>query len=327
MNNNKIIYTLNKNYPQALSISLLSKELNIDQQQLELKINNLIENNWPLVYKQDKVRLKIPMYTDIGINKHVYHSNNISLKVFRTINSTNLYAKENIQQLDNRSILLAYEQTAGVGRLERAWYSPMGKSLSLTIVLKELTHEIDVALMSQLTGAALVKTFIHFADNVSLKWPNDVLVNRRKVAGILCELEMSPDKKINLIIGVGINLSQTNNDFNPDIQQKATSIREAIGETFNPDELIALFINNFFDLYDHYSESKQPNIFMNICREYSVLINEVVRATNSKNESRLIEVLDILNDGGLLIKDLRTNQIETLISSEISLRHPDGYYI
>lgn len=323
----KLIYILNQYFPNAISTSMLSKELNLDLKRLELLINELLIDKWPVDYNNGELRLKTPMYTDIGIMEQVDPNIDLTLKCFRVIDSTNLYAKEHLSQLNNPTVLLAYEQTAGVGRLERTWDSPMGKSLSLTFVLKNLPHNLNIALMSQLSGAALVKTLNPYGSNVSLKWPNDVLINRLKVAGILCELEMNSAGELNLIIGVGVNLNQTSNEFDPSLRQKATSIQESFGKSINPDTLIASFINNFFNLFHHYTESKNSSSFMNICREYSVLLNEVVRATSSKNESRLIEVLDIQNDGGLLVKDLTTQSIETLISSEISLRHPDGYYI
>ena len=137
---------------------------------------------------------------------------------FSEIDSTNAYAKRlDFAEVTERLVLVADYQTAGYGRFGRAWESTNQNNLFSTIVFVEpVCVKKPYALYM---GVALQETFAHFAIPTKMKWPNDILKDNGKIAGILVETQIK-EQLIKQCIGVGVNLSQTS--FSEEVAKKAT---------------------------------------------------------------------------------------------------------
>jgi BirA family transcriptional regulator, biotin operon repressor / biotin---[acetyl-CoA-carboxylase] ligase len=122
------------------------------------------------------------------------------------------------------ALVLADHQTAGRGRLGRTWFSPPRQNLYLSLVLRPQVPIESVATITLALGLGVAEAVHHFVPDapVEVKWPNDVLLARRKAVGILVEASLSGGKLRHVIAGIGIDVLQT--EFDPEIAQLATSI-------------------------------------------------------------------------------------------------------
>ncbi|NOT62910.1 MAG: biotin--[acetyl-CoA-carboxylase] ligase, partial [Acidobacteria bacterium] len=148
-----------------------------------------------------------------------------------TLGSTNDYLKE-LVDAPEFTCVVADEQTAGRGRRDRAWVSLPGEGLYLSVLLRPAANSQNVALISLLTAIAVAETLAEYrVAGLDIKWPNDVLLNERKVCGILVEGASSGAQSLRLIVGIGVNLNHQS--FPPEIAETATSLFLQLGQTVN----------------------------------------------------------------------------------------------
>ena len=132
-----------------------------------------------------------------------------SIIFFESIPSTNTFLKKNISSIKDGTVVIALNQTAGKGTRNRKWISKAGSSLTFSLLLKvEFFH---LSFLTLFIGVCIAKSINRLKPNIlNLKWPNDLYVEKNKVGGILVESIHHNNKKCDVIIGVGINLSSFN---------------------------------------------------------------------------------------------------------------------
>lgn len=244
------------------------------------------------------------------------------LILFDSVESTNQVAKERIQSdFVDGEVILALEQTAGKGRLGREWTSAKGKAITMSIVLKPAVEK--PYLLTQLTAASLAAALSPLTE-CSIKWPNDLLVNNKKVAGILTETVYSGSTLEAIVIGIGINVNQDAVDFPESILTKASSLKMELGSPVDPNTLAASFLNSFENMYQKYVQTQDPSPFLDICRDKSLIIGKTVWIINGTQKKKA-RVKDIGADGELRVVDDMTGMEEALYGGEVSIRGIDGY--
>lgn len=324
-NSDKIIYELNKVYPAGLSFNQLAK---ITTQALPIIkdfMNELNDHQWPIEITQSNATLKLPLFSVKNIQDLLPEDmkKQLTFKSFKTIDSTNAYATTYLSKLVDCSVFFAYHQTRGKGRMDRSWHSPVGASISMSLILKERgLEDRKLNIISLITALALVKALDQMKITSQIKWPNDVLVNGRKVAGILCQMEAHSSKKVDLIIGLGININQVN--FPDDLKDKATSLRNEYNQVIDPNTLIANFLIHFHKIMK--LEQSNRTIISQI-KDYSYLPNDIVQLTPANGPIEMVQIIDLAEDGGLIVKNQETQQTKTVYSGEVSIRKFDGSYI
>ena len=192
--------------------------------------------------------------------------------------------------------VLAEEQTGGRGRLGRSWVSPAGKNLYLTLVmrppasrLRALSIVPALAAAEALEGAAGL--------SCSLKWPNDVLVGGRKIAGILIETELMGDQVKYGLVGMGLNVN-FDVEAVPEIADIATSVRRELGRDGPREEVLAAYLNAF---EARYVQALQGDTAFRAWRSRLETLGRRVRATlGERVEVGLAEDVDA--EGSLLIR-------------------------
>lgn len=323
-----LIFQLNKQFPNPVPTEILSQQFDCSAAEIIEAVEELRALGLVIHSYNSGLQLASPLYSIPGIKTYLNTQTfgNQGLYLFETIDSTHTYVSNNLSTIDHGSVLLAYSQTAGRGRRGRKWSSPIGKSLSLSIVLKEFAAQMKPTLLTQLTAAALQQALSETGLPVAIKWPNDLLINRRKVAGVLTEAMFERQVLQAITIGIGINLNQSQTDFPTEIHTKATSLALETESPFFADKLIAQFLKIFEHFYQDYQQSLDPEPFLSICRQESAVIGESVTVVQG-DKRRDVEVLGIEATGELLVRDLSSQEQMTLISSEVSLRNPDGSYI
>jgi BirA family biotin operon repressor/biotin-[acetyl-CoA-carboxylase] ligase len=184
------------------------------------------------------------------------------------------------------TVVVAEEQTAGRGRLDRAWYSP----------------KYTGAWMSIISAVAVVQA-IQEVTNLSpdIKWPNDVLLNGKKLVGILTEMQADFDRIHSVIIGIGINVNQQEMDFNEQIKHIATSLRIEKGEEINRAALMQAFFLKLETLYEEYLKNGFGLIKV-LWETYAISIGKrIIARTMTANIEGFAK--GITDEGVLLIED------------------------
>ncbi len=160
---------------------------------------------------------------------------------FPQIPSTNTYAMENLVSLPDRQVIIADKQTDGRGRFERKWVSDIIGNVYMSIVLKNISLENLTPYMAQVICGVLES----YGVNPVIKKPNDVMVDGKKIAGVLSQSSTRGDKPNGIVIGIGVNLNLTGSDLEK-IDQPATSLNLLVGGPVNRDCFIEKLLDDFF---------------------------------------------------------------------------------
>jgi len=229
---------------------------------------------------------------------------------FDKIDSTNTYLKTHASELNSGTIVDAKIQTSGYGRKNRTWYDDGINNLSFSLLLKIEVRQ-DFPILTQAVAAAIAITLKTIGIESKIKWPNDILINCKKVAGILLETIIS-EKNADVIIGIGLNVNST--IFDKDIDGKATSLFLESKQKYDLDYLRDLIVDNIYNFVDDYIKGDYD--FLDICRSYSYLIGKNVYLDDNIKKEALVKGIDQL--GRLVV--LIDNKEEKFNGSEVSLK-------
>lgn len=206
---------------------------------------------------------------------------NINILRFDTIGSTNTEAANQARQgADEGLCVIARQQTAGRGRHGRTWVSPPDSGLYFSIVLRPKLAPKELSLITLMTGVAVYDTLKELGLKPDIKWVNDILVNEKKICGILAEAVETPAGNA-VIVGIGINI--TNKNFPNEVAEFATSIMSepgAIATGFRTDQLetsLTSFINYWYEILK--TESGPKEIIKNWRTRSSYFSGKSVRVT------------------------------------------------
>lgn len=218
------------------------------------------------------------------------------------VDSTNTYAKHHINSIDDKSIIHAKRQTAGKGRLNRSWIDLGENNLFISIVLKpsESYHEI-YSNLTQYLSVVLCKTLELYGLKPQIKWPNDVLINNKKIAGILAETVMNGTNLKGIILGLGVNLNADQKKLTNIPNKIATALNIEINKDVDLNKFLNELINEFFKNYDEFlkqgfsmikEDYTNRNCFLNKklkIQDFDNIKSGFAKAINNKGELILIE--------------------------------------
>lgn len=167
------------------------------------------------------------------------------------VDSTNNYAKLNIENFADKTIIHALSQTSGRGRLNRSWVDLGKGNLFMSFVLKpsDCFNEIYPNI-TQYLSVALCNVLESYGLKPEIKWPNDVLISGKKIAGILSETVMSGNVLKGIVVGIGVNLNSNNDDISSIPDKIATSLNLEIGKDVDLDVFMNELTEEFFKNYD-----------------------------------------------------------------------------
>lgn len=237
-----------------------------------------------------------------------------SVEVLESVDSTNDYAKKKAKELVDGSVIISLEQVKGKGRRGRSFHSGKGDGIYLSIILKPGFEPAKAPFITSIAGAALVNTFNKFNIQTKVKWPNDVLINGKKVAGILTEMSADMEFIEYIVLGVGINVSGL--EFPNELKNIATSLKLE-GYDVKKLSIIWQFIYEFELLYNLYLNENTSEV-VNILRNNSSVIGKQINV-HYMNEIESAIAVDINNQGALIIKT-QEGEVKELSSGEISIR-------
>ena len=197
------------------------------------------------------------------------------------------------------TLVLALEQTHGRGRMSRSWSSPRG-GLWFSLLLRPSMPPKELHKLTLLFGVAIVASLKPFGIDAALKWPNDVLVGRRKLCGILLEASTEADRVGHVIAGIGINANNSFADLPSEIRNSAVSIRDLLGTKIDRAELLCGILKNSEDLYLEASYSGFSKI-LSLWRMSSCTLGQKVEVSSPDGILSGLAV-DIDEDGYLLVR-------------------------
>ncbi|AQQ53610.1 biotin--[acetyl-CoA-carboxylase] ligase [Planococcus lenghuensis] len=241
-----------------------------------------------------------------------------NINYHETVTSTQIIAHQLAQDgAPGGTAVLAETQTAGRGRLARNWDSAAGKGIWMSIILRPAIMPQRAPQFTLVTAVAVVQAIEEVTGlRPEIKWPNDVLLNGRKCTGILTELQADMDSVQALIIGIGLNANQTQDDFDPAVREVATSLRM---EGDKPVER-AVLVRSIFRHLEKYTDLYIENGFAPLkvlWESYSVTIGKRIRARTARE---VLEGLAIgITDDGVLELKTDDGKIHTIYSADIEL--------
>lgn len=245
-----------------------------------------------------------------------------NLQYYQSIDSTNKKAKDIAFDEKEGTVLIAEEQLEGKGRMGREWISPKGKGIWMSIILKPKVEPMAVSKITLLGAAAVHKALENMNINSKIKWPNDILINNKKVCGILTEMNCELNMINYVVIGIGINVNLNDNDIPEELKHKATSIKISQGGEIDRKKLVGNILNEFEKLYIPFREKGNAKRAIDICRANSAIIDKEVKVIQGE-EVKIGKVID-LNENGELMVELGNGHVENIFSGEISIRGIDG---
>jgi BirA family biotin operon repressor/biotin-[acetyl-CoA-carboxylase] ligase len=177
------------------------------------------------------------------------------LECFETIDSTNVYAARLAREdTPEGTLVLAERQTRGRGRLGRSWVSPARMNLYASFVLRPRLAPADAPQLALAAAVAVARALAPLAAAaevpVAIKWPNDCLLDGRKVAGILTEMDAEVDRIRSVVLGIGVNLNAPARAFPPELRETATSVLLATGTRVDRPRFAAALCATLEAVYD-----------------------------------------------------------------------------
>ena len=166
------------------------------------------------------------------------------IEYYGRLESTNSEAWEIIDEgAQSGALLITDNQYNGRGRFDQKWYASPDKSLTFSILLLSDLESVISGWIPILTGVAIQKALEKFDTSVKLKWPNDLLLNGEKIGGILCESKVKKNLLNQIVIGIGLNVNETKEDFDPAIQSIANSLHIVSGKFYQRERVLAEIVN------------------------------------------------------------------------------------
>lgn len=230
------------------------------------------------------------------------------------LNSTNLYAKERMDELADMSFVYCNTQTNGKGRLERTWVSNNENNLYLTIVLKPKADNFPYINLTQYLCVITCKILEEYGVEPQIKWPNDILINGKKIAGILAQTSTIGSKIKGVALGIGINLNSTKEEMTS-IDKPATSLNLEINKEINRDEFLNKLALAFEKDYDEFSKQGFSFIEHDYLKKACFINKEITVNTMTKSLCGVVKTLT--QDGALILCDNKDNKDIVITMGEI----------
>lgn len=222
------------------------------------------------------------------------------------VDSTNKYAKEHINEFEDKTLIYTDNQTNGRGRLERKWAYAGKDNIYASIVLKPSSEMKEIySNITQYLCVVLAKTFEDYGVEPKIKWPNDIQIDGKKISGILAEGVIEKGILQGLVLGFGINLN-TKKEFLENINQPATSLNVEIGEFVDREIFLKKLLEKFCLMYDRFIEDG-----------FLLIKNDYIRRAGFLNKEVTIKVFDkelcgiaegVTDNGALILKDKNDNK-------------------
>jgi len=221
---------------------------------------------------------------------------------FQTLDSTNARAYQLASKGSREGeVVVAESQEKGRGRLGRQWFSPPFLNLYASVILRPEIPPSQAPLLTLMAAVATAETVEQFSGlRPLIKWPNDILLGNRKIAGLLNEMHSEMDRVHFVILGIGVNLNVDSESFPPEIRHLATSLKRETGEAVSRRVFFSSLLQNLEKWYDSFLKEGRGSV-LEAWRDWARIKGKKVRVT-SFGEVVTGIAIDIDSDGALILK-------------------------
>lgn len=325
----QVLNELKQNSQSYLSGEKISQKLSVSRMAVNKAIKSLREEGYKIAAFTNKgyklldtpdilseYEIKSRLKTEIIGQK---------IKVFESLPSTNNTAKQMAEEGEREgTVVFAREQAGGKGRLARSFYSPKDLGVWMTVILRPKIKPRQATVFTIMAAVAVNNAIEKLCGiRPKIKWTNDILLNNKKVCGILTEMSIEAETQSvqHIVIGIGINVN--NQSFPPEIAKTAVSLLMHTKKPQNKAQIAAGVLNELDRLYtEGYHDKKKPELIFLYRSDLSMLGKEIKLIRG--NQESIVTALDI-DENGCLIVQLGDKSKATVNSGEVSIRVPGGY--
>ncbi|MCK9579542.1 MAG: biotin--[acetyl-CoA-carboxylase] ligase [Methanoregula sp.] len=294
--------------PGSISGEIISKELNITRSAVWKNIQELRTMGYDIQSSQkDGYNL---VHSSSRLFPHEVHKKLATRAIGRKMRyygdtpSTNGVGKQLCSEGDPQNlhgtVIIAEEQTGGVGRMGRAWISPSG-GIWITIILKP-SVPVDHIFMITMAGSVAIARAIRkeFELGALIKWPNDIFIGKKKIGGLLLEMSAEADTVHYCLLGIGINVNNPVKDFAAELQRDITSISAEVGHDVDRASFLARILKEFENRYQLLESGEYETVTQEWKSLSATLDNRVlIRTMKTSFEG---EAIDIDEFGALIVR-------------------------
>ena len=301
----------------------IAGELGITRTAVWKHIQILREQGYEIISRErfgyrlkDAPDLLLPSEIQIGLDTQIIGK---EMDYLPSVDSTNRRAKKLAYHgAPEGTIVVAEEQEGGKGRLDRNFYSPRGKGIWFSVVLRPnfLPHEAPQCTL--MVAVAVAEAMARFNLRAEIKWPNDILFNGKKIVGILTEMTCEIGKINYVVIGIGINVNISRKEFPKELQDVATSLSEMNGAPLSRVEFFRAVLEELDKIYITVKTAGFGEVFTR-WKKYSVTLGKNIRVISpSDGEIFTGKAVDLNQEGALIVE---TEQgLRTVYAGDVSIR-------
>lgn len=317
---NELLMMLLKNRGTYISGEKISKDFGISRTAVWKQINTLRDLGYK-IKSSSRLGYCLEKSPDLLLPEEIWSTCDLSvlgnkIYYYSLIDSTNNEAKKIAQEgVPEGTLVIAEKQSKGRGRIERQWQSPFG-GIWLSVILRPGFLPQDAPKLTILTAVAVAEAIRSEIEiKADIKWPNDILIDGKKVCGILTEMSAELDAVNYVVIGIGINAN--NNGFPEELKDTAISLKEAKGEKVDRLNLLCAVLEKL----EYYYMKAEKEGFCEIFEKWRSLCVNLGSKVSITNINGSFEgtAVDIDEHGALLVKKQDGN-IVRLLSGNVSLR-------
>lgn len=325
----RILMILLQNQESFISGEEISRELGVSRTAVWKAIGQLREAGFEVDSVSNRgYRLsEIPDRLHATVLRYYLHTRKLGqeIEIYDSIDSTNTRAKELAQEgAVHGTLVAAEEQQTGRGRLGRSWNSPAGVGIWMSLILRPAFPPRFAPRMTVLAGLAVLRAIEATTGlQAAIKWPNDMILNSKKVCGILTEMQADPDFIEFVIAGIGMNVNTPKESFPEELWNSATSLLIESGQPVDRCQLLAAILDALEVLYDEYEASMNFSGIIQEYKENCITLGQPVRVISAAGEweGRAVD----LTDDCELVVELADGTRRTVFSGDVSVRGIAGY--
>ena len=236
----------------------------------------------------------------------------------RETDSTNLWGKRAWREegAGHGELFVAEYQSAGRGRFTRRWSAPPDSAITMSILICPKFSPQKAPMLTLVMGLSVAQAVAEIGLDVGIKWPNDVVVSRKKICGILTEMTMKQDKIGCAVIGVGINVNMKS--FPEEMADKATSLYLESGHPFDRAQVVGLVMKHFEENYERFVQTEDLSGLKPDYEKMLANLNQPVRVLDQNDPYE--GIARGINAGGELLVERADGTVEEVNSGEVSVR-------
>jgi BirA family biotin operon repressor/biotin-[acetyl-CoA-carboxylase] ligase len=237
---------------------------------------------------------------------------------YDTVDSTNTVAEMLAEKgKAEGTVIIADSQVKGRGRLGRPWISPPGMNIYMSIILRPEIESKDITLITIMTAIVCTIALRKVTGlNVTIKWPNDLIISEKKIGGILTEVKIAYKRIKYAVTGIGINVNMDSDAFIDEIKDIATSVKIETGAPCSRAEICRKILNEIDHWYELLKEMER-NVLISEWQQLTSTLGREVKITTGKET--FTGFAESINDEGMLIVKLPSGDLRLIRSGDLTI--------